>query len=94
MTATSSATTPGTRACYLPSFFDAGTLGLPLDNRNNSKPSNSQTCLELGAGNALPIIMAALLGVCSVMAADSPSPAILDTLRQNVAVNERADLFP
>ncbi|KAI1496742.1 hypothetical protein F5X99DRAFT_413773 [Biscogniauxia marginata] len=54
----------------------------------------SKSCLELGAGTALPSIMAALLGARSVVVTDYPSPAVLDTLRRNVAANGRPELSP
>ncbi|KAI2608495.1 uncharacterized protein GGS25DRAFT_490533 [Hypoxylon fragiforme] len=52
------------------------------------------TCLELGAGTALPSLMAALLGAADVVVSDYPSPAVLDTLRKNVAVNTVPECSP
>lgn len=46
-----------------------------------------KSTIELGAGTALPSMMAALLGAASVTITDYPSPALLDTLRRNVAHN-------
>ncbi|KAL7795026.1 hypothetical protein V8C37DRAFT_375300 [Trichoderma ceciliae] len=50
--------------------------------------------LELGAGTALPSIMAGLLGARSVVVTDYPAPAVMKTLRENVASNIRPDLAP
>jgi len=46
-----------------------------------------KSIIELGAGTALPSMMAALLGAASVTVTDYPSPALLDTLRRNLAHN-------
>ncbi|KAL7930596.1 hypothetical protein V8C35DRAFT_312431 [Trichoderma chlorosporum] len=50
--------------------------------------------LELGAGTALPSIMAGLLGAASVVVTDYPAPAVMKTLRENVARNIKPDLAP
>ncbi|KAL7959229.1 nicotinamide N-methyltransferase [Trichoderma compactum] len=50
--------------------------------------------LELGAGTALPSIMAGLLGAAGVVVTDYPAPAVLKTLRENVARNTKPDLAP
>ncbi|KAI1079286.1 hypothetical protein F5B20DRAFT_544288 [Whalleya microplaca] len=44
-------------------------------------------CLELGAGCALPSLMAALLGASRVLVTDYPAPVILSNLRSNIAAN-------
>ncbi|KOS17255.1 putative nicotinamide N-methyltransferase [Escovopsis weberi] len=43
--------------------------------------------LELGAGTALPSVMAGLLGARGVAVTDYPAPAVLRTLRTNVVRN-------
>ncbi|RFU76951.1 nicotinamide n-methyltransferase [Trichoderma arundinaceum] len=50
--------------------------------------------LELGAGTALPSMMAGLLGAGSVVVTDYPAPAVMKTLRENVARNIKPDLAP
>ncbi|GFP59778.1 hypothetical protein ACSS6W_009645 [Trichoderma asperelloides] len=50
--------------------------------------------VELGAGTALPSIMAGLLGAKSVTVTDYPAPAVMKTLRDNVARNIKPDLAP
>ncbi|KAL7942972.1 hypothetical protein V8C42DRAFT_330937 [Trichoderma barbatum] len=50
--------------------------------------------LELGAGTALPSMMAGLLGAGSVVVTDYPAPAVMKTLRDNVARNIKPDLAP
>ncbi|UKZ83721.1 hypothetical protein TrVFT333_011530 [Trichoderma virens FT-333] len=50
--------------------------------------------LELGAGTALPSMMAGLLGAASVVVTDYPAPAVMKTLRENVARNIKPDLAP
>ncbi|KAK1833367.1 hypothetical protein QBC39DRAFT_346648 [Podospora conica] len=50
--------------------------------------------IELGAGTALPSIMAVLLGARHVVVTDYPSDVIMDTLRQNVVVNTQPSFAP
>ncbi|KAH9909841.1 hypothetical protein F4778DRAFT_775755 [Xylariomycetidae sp. FL2044] len=50
--------------------------------------------LELGAGTALPSLLACLLGARRVLVTDYPSPAVLSVLRANVAANARAEVSP
>ncbi|OTB05252.1 hypothetical protein M426DRAFT_57193 [Hypoxylon sp. CI-4A] len=50
--------------------------------------------LELGAGTALPSILAALLGAAEVLVTDYPSETLLETLRRNVAANARPEHSP
>jgi predicted nicotinamide N-methyase len=50
--------------------------------------------IELGAGTALPSIMAGLLGARRVVVTDYPAPPILKTLRHNVARNIQPRLAP
>jgi EEF1A N-terminal glycine/lysine methyltransferase len=52
------------------------------------------TTLELGAGTALPSIMAALLGVKRAVVTDYPAPRVMDTLRRNVAHNTKSSFAP
>ncbi|GAO13226.1 hypothetical protein UVI_02025740 [Ustilaginoidea virens] len=53
-----------------------------------------KSVLELGAGTALPSIMAGLLGAQRVAVTDYPAPAVLKTLEGNVGRNVRADRSP
>ncbi|POR33436.1 Protein N-methyltransferase NNT1 [Tolypocladium paradoxum] len=50
--------------------------------------------LELGAGTALPSIMAGLLGAQRVVVTDYPAPAVVKTLEANVARNIQPSLSP
>lgn len=50
--------------------------------------------IELGAGTALPSMLAALLGAESVVATDYPSPPVMEILRANVAHNVQPALSP
>jgi predicted nicotinamide N-methyase len=50
--------------------------------------------IELGAGTALPSIMAGLLGARRLVVTDYPAPAVLKTLRQNVMGAVKAKLAP
>ncbi|KAH0493644.1 hypothetical protein TgHK011_000301 [Trichoderma gracile] len=50
--------------------------------------------LELGAGTALPSMMAGLLGAAGVVVTDYPAPAVIKTLRANVARNIKPELAP
>ncbi|KAL7899058.1 hypothetical protein HDV63DRAFT_395454 [Trichoderma sp. SZMC 28014] len=61
--------------------------GLSFDTRGLST-------VELGAGTALPSIMAGLLGAKSVTVTDYPAPAVLKTLRDNVARNIKPEFAP
>ncbi|KJR80431.1 uncharacterized protein SPSK_05394 [Sporothrix schenckii 1099-18] len=46
-----------------------------------------RSCVELGAGTALPSILAALLGATRVVVTDYPSDVVLENLRANLARN-------
>ncbi|KAK3325333.1 hypothetical protein B0H66DRAFT_588117 [Apodospora peruviana] len=50
--------------------------------------------IELGAGTALPSIMAALLGAKRVVVTDYPAPAVMETLRRNVSRVVRPEFAP
>lgn len=50
--------------------------------------------MELGAGTALPSMMAGLLGARRVVVTDYPAPAVMKTLRANVERNIRPELSP
>ncbi|KAI1648599.1 uncharacterized protein F4817DRAFT_333421 [Daldinia loculata] len=83
----------------LAELVEAGTLGLPLDvglRRLQPAAFNvaSLETLELGAGTALPSLMAALLGAKGVVVTDYPSETVLDTLRKNVAANAKTENSP
>ncbi|UNI24442.1 Nicotinamide N-methyltransferase [Purpureocillium takamizusanense] len=49
---------------------------------------------ELGAGTALPSMMAGLLGAERLVVTDYPAPAVIKTLRENIARNIRPSLAP
>ncbi|KYK59642.1 nicotinamide N-methyltransferase [Drechmeria coniospora] len=53
-----------------------------------------QAVLELGAGTALPSIMAGILGARRVVVTDYPAPPILSSLRSNVEHNIRPSFAP
>lgn len=61
--------------------------GLSFDTRGLST-------VELGAGTALPSIMAGLLGAKSITVTDYPAPAVMKTLRDNVARNIKPEFAP
>jgi len=79
----------------LAEFIEAGTLGLPDDGGLQTRVGLPMTAfdvkgkktIELGAGTALPSIMAALLGAQEVLVTDYPSDLLLATLRRNVTAN-------
>ncbi|KAI1864888.1 uncharacterized protein JN550_008708 [Neoarthrinium moseri] len=50
--------------------------------------------IELGAGTALPSIMASLLGAKSVVVTDYPAPPIMEVLHKNVAHNTQPVFSP
>ncbi|RYP57743.1 hypothetical protein DL769_009303 [Monosporascus sp. CRB-8-3] len=50
--------------------------------------------LELGAGTALPSLVASVAGAAGVATTDYPSPAIIETLARNVAANAVAANSP
>ncbi|KAI0377438.1 hypothetical protein F5Y04DRAFT_177955 [Hypomontagnella monticulosa] len=83
----------------LAEFVEAGALSLPLNvglGRLQAADFNvvGLETLELGAGTALPSIMASLLGAKNVVATDYPSQTVLDTLRRNVAANAKVECSP
>jgi predicted nicotinamide N-methyase len=87
----------------LAELIEAGTLGLPDSSAevdaNLALPAShfdvaGLTTAELGAGTALPSLMAALLGACRVLVTDYPAPVVMDTLRVNMATNVRPELSP
>lgn len=65
-------------------------LGLPL----SAFDIKGKSIVELGAGTALPSTMAALLGAKEVCVTDYPSPALMDTLKANVARNVAPENAP
>ncbi|KAI1656677.1 hypothetical protein F4813DRAFT_120613 [Daldinia decipiens] len=83
----------------LAELVEAGTLGLPLDvGLRRLQPAAFDVAtletLELGAGTALPSLMAALLGAKGVVVTDYPSETVLDTLRKNVVANAKTENSP
>lgn len=80
----------------LAELIEAGTLGLPSSSSSSatrfSPPPATfsvagRSCLELGAGTALPSLMAALLGAARVQVTDYPAAATIANLRRVVARN-------
>ncbi|AEO63245.1 uncharacterized protein THITE_2108210 [Thermothielavioides terrestris NRRL 8126] len=79
----------------LAELIEAGTLGLLPDDAAAGGVGTAGvrlgcdvaglSTIELGAGTALPSIMAGLLGARRVVVTDYPSPVVLATLRENVA---------
>ncbi|KAI1100174.1 hypothetical protein F4804DRAFT_319740 [Jackrogersella minutella] len=83
----------------LAEFVEAGTLRLPSEFglgtvRSEAFDVAGLACLELGAGTALPSLMAALLGARDVVITDYPSAAVMGTLRANAAANAQAEVSP
>ncbi|KAG6008800.1 hypothetical protein E4U21_003829 [Claviceps maximensis] len=76
---------------------DATATATPAQSHNPGAPTfdiKGKSVLELGAGTALPSIMAGLLGASRVVATDYPAPAVLHALRQNMTRNIQPDLSP
>lgn len=65
-------------------------LGPPL----STFDVRGRSVLELGAGTALPSLLAALLGATRVVLTDYPAPAVISNLTANAARNARAELSP
>lgn len=93
----------------LAELIEAGTLGVDLPARQKPSGTDTGTSpllrpadfdvaglatLELGAGTALPSLLAALVGARRVAITDYPSAPVLATLHANVAVNVRPELSP
>ena len=91
----------------LAELIEAGTLGLPSwdkdcgdECKEVARPPVSVfdvkglSTIELGAGTALPSIMAGLLGARRVVVTDYPSPPVLKTLRDNVKGAVRGKFAP
>jgi len=82
-------------------FIEAGTVGVSSSSTEQRGSAltraleegifnvKDKRVVELGAGTALPSMMAALLGAKSVTVTDYPSDALLATLRGNVERNVR-----
>ncbi|KAL2175099.1 uncharacterized protein P884DRAFT_248151 [Thermothelomyces heterothallicus CBS 202.75] len=77
----------------LAELIEAGTLGLEIPWKSELAAPlagfdvSGLRTIELGAGTALPSIMAGLLGAKRVVVTDYPSPPVLKTLRDNVAAS-------
>ncbi|KAI5867142.1 hypothetical protein GGS23DRAFT_162616 [Durotheca rogersii] len=83
----------------LAELIEAGSLGLPYHvGAGRPKPADFNVagleCLELGAGTALPSLMAAFLGAKGVVASDYPSTTVLEMLRNNIAANATVGCSP
>ncbi|KAK3308225.1 uncharacterized protein B0T15DRAFT_508717 [Chaetomium strumarium] len=84
----------------LAELIEAGTLGVDLSLDSSIAPAVGRfnvaglKTIELGAGTALPSIMAGLLGAKRVVVTDYPAPAVLKTLRENVAATVQARFAP
>ncbi|ROT40141.1 hypothetical protein SODALDRAFT_339425 [Sodiomyces alkalinus F11] len=82
----------------LAELIEAGSLGLdaPASGKGVLSPEpyhfnvRAQHTIELGAGTALPSIMAGLLGASRVVITDYPALTVLTTLNGNVARNVTA----
>ncbi|KUI62851.1 Protein N-methyltransferase NNT1 [Cytospora mali] len=90
----------------LAELIEAGTLRLPEPNQSpeTSPPLGPPpashfdvtglTTMELGAGTALPSLLAALLGARRTVMTDYPAPAVISNLRANAARNARVEFSP
>lgn len=93
----------------LAELVEAGTLGLSATGEFTSSAAQQVavdaapsrdfsitglSTIELGAGTALPSIMAALLGARHVVVTDYPSDVVMKTLRQNVVANTQPSFSP
>lgn len=75
-----------------PSSSSSSSSSAPAEARTFSPPPENfsvagRSCLELGAGTALPSLMASLLGAARVQVTDYPAPATIANLRTVVARN-------
>ncbi|KAJ0117698.1 nicotinamide N-methyltransferase [Diaporthe amygdali] len=87
----------------LAEFVESGTLALGPEQGGVTSPCGpplaafdvaGQSVLELGAGTALPSLLAALLGASRVVLTDYPAPVVISNLRANAARNARPELSP
>ncbi|KAG7289458.1 hypothetical protein NEMBOFW57_005829 [Staphylotrichum longicolle] len=84
----------------LAELIEAGTLGLEIPREEGIAPPvatfdvSGLKTIELGAGTALPSIMAGLLGARRVVATDYPAPPVLKTLEENVKAGVQAKNAP
>ncbi|ROV92730.1 hypothetical protein VSDG_06544 [Cytospora chrysosperma] len=88
----------------LAELVEAGTLGLEPEQGQQGQQQHGPPAahfdvagldtVELGAGTALPSLLAALLGARRVLVTDYPAPAVMANLRANVARNARPDMAP
>ncbi|KAL1866335.1 hypothetical protein Daus18300_006799 [Diaporthe australafricana] len=87
----------------LAEFVESGTLGLGPDQGGVTSPCGPPlpafnvaglSILELGAGTALPSLLAALLGASRVVLTDYPAPAVIANLSANAVRNARPELSP
>ncbi|KAK4104800.1 hypothetical protein N658DRAFT_504353 [Parathielavia hyrcaniae] len=74
----------------LAELIEVGTLGVTTSEQGGPPVEAFNVAgletIELGAGTALPSIMAGLLGARRVVVTDYPSPPVLQTLRDNVTL--------
>lgn len=82
----------------LAEFIEADTLGVELEKPRAGEGLSFNVkdldTLELGAGTALPSMMAGLLGAHRVVVTDYPAEPVLKTLRTNIARNIQPSLSP
>lgn len=86
----------------LAELIERDTLGLARPAGGAAAPASAAadfsvrglSVVEVGAGTALPAIMAALLGASRVLVTDYPSPPVLEVLRANVVRNTAPELAP
>jgi EEF1A N-terminal glycine/lysine methyltransferase len=91
----------------LAELVEAGTLHLPNPTHPSADDGNAQcgqpwedwdvtglSTVELGAGTALPSMMAALLGAGRVLVTDYPTVPVLETLKTNIATGVQPENSP
>jgi nicotinamide N-methyltransferase len=84
----------------LAELIEQDTLGIQQADKQTSLAAGANfnvkdlATLELGAGSALPSMMAGLLGAKRVTVTDYPAPAVLKTLRANITRNIKPELSP
>lgn len=84
----------------LAELIEAGTLGLDIPWASEIAAPLAGfdvaglSTIELGAGTALPSIMAGLLGARRLVVTDYPAPPVLKTLRRNVAGSVSKEFAP
>ena len=85
----------------LAELLETDTLRLSEKEKNGGSLGNGvtfdvtgETCIELGAGTALPSVLAALLGAKAVTVTDYPSEFVMSVLRTNIKANITVEHSP